>query len=94
MPGSDSMEQGVNRETLGRVNEGFEDISTVGDNTINNVTINAAHDLNVDLATRINIPSDTTIHGDIQTDNETNIHLWLCPSKVIEIMKDAVQSFE
>ena len=80
------MEQFKHREQEGpggRVNAGFEDINdVVGEKSINNVTVNAAKDLTVDLSTKINIPSDTIIHDDIKINTQTNLHLWLCPSKV------------
>ena len=85
MPVSGRMERFNNTdksENVGRVNEGFEDIPISSDNVVNIVTINAEKDLNVDLSTKINIPRDATIEGDIITDNETNLHFWLCPSKV------------
>ena len=77
------MERLNNTDTsVGRVNEGFEDIAINSDNTINDVIINTENDLTVDLRTQINIPENGAIEN-VTVEEETNLHLWLCPSKVL-----------
>ena len=74
-------QQNRDKSNVGELNDAFEDIAINSDNTINNVTISAEDTIAVHAGPVINIHENCTIDGNISSENNFDIHLWICPSK-------------